>query len=128
MNENITDVAVRLSNVTKYYSIGSVQVKALRNVTLSIRTRRFTTIIGASGSGKTTLLNLIGCMDVPTAGDVMVCGRNIGELDDNALSDLRAHDIGFIFQNFSLIATLSAYENVEFPAVDDWRIKRRASR
>jgi putative ABC transport system ATP-binding protein len=72
-------------------------------------------LIGASGSGKTTLLNLIGCIDAPTRGMVEVCSQNIAELDDNETSEFRARNIGFIFQNFSLVPVLSAYENVEYP-------------
>ncbi len=76
---------------------------------------RFSMLIGKSGSGKTTLLNLIGCIDAPTQGSVEVCGQKIADLADNDLSDFRARNIGFIFQNFSLIPVLTAYENVEYP-------------
>jgi len=72
-------------------------------------------VVGPSGSGKTTLLNLIGCIDTPSNGTAEVCQQNIGELPDNAVSDFRARNIGFIFQNFSLVPVLSAYENVEYP-------------
>jgi putative ABC transport system ATP-binding protein len=74
-------------------------------------------LIGASGSGKSTLLNLIGCIDSPTRGSVEVCGEAVGGLDDDRLSDFRARNIGFIFQTFSLVPVLSAYENVEHPLV-----------
>ncbi len=72
-------------------------------------------VIGPSGSGKTTLLNLVGCIDAPSTGTVEVCGQRVGELKDNALADFRARHIGFVFQNFSLVPVLSAYENVEYP-------------
>ena len=107
--------AVRLGRVVKTYRAGAVDVPALRGVTLGIRYRRFTTLIGASGSGKTTLLNLIGCIDRPTTGTVEVCGEDILSLDTNQIADFRARNIGFIFQNFSLVPVLSAYENVEYP-------------
>jgi putative ABC transport system ATP-binding protein len=72
-------------------------------------------IVGPSGSGKTTLLNLIGCLDTPTAGRVIVAGQDVATLTDDAISDFRAQKVGFIFQNFSLIPVFSAYENIEYP-------------
>ena len=106
---------VRLRQVKKTYRTGTVEVAALRGISLDIPSHRFTMIIGPSGSGKTTLLNLIGCIDAPTDGTVEVCGAATGRLADNALSDFRARNIGFIFQGFSLVPVLSAYENVEYP-------------
>jgi putative ABC transport system ATP-binding protein len=106
---------VRLAGVSKIYGSGTSAVKALRDVTLEIPANRFSTVVGASGSGKTTLLNLIGCIDTATRGAVAVCGQNIAELPDDALADFRARNIGFIFQAFSLIPVLTAYENVEYP-------------
>ncbi|HWD26609.1 MAG TPA: ABC transporter ATP-binding protein [Rhizomicrobium sp.] len=107
--------AVRLTNVTKRYASGRIEVRALRGITLAIPAERFTMVVGPSGSGKTTLLNLIGCIDAPTSGAVEVAGVAVGTLRDTALSDFRAATIGFIFQGFSLIPVLSAYENVEYP-------------
>jgi putative ABC transport system ATP-binding protein len=109
------DAAVRLGDVTKTYQAGAVEVKALRGISLSIPPQRFTMIVGPSGSGKTTLLNLIGCIDSPSSGTVEISGQNIGGLSDNAISDFRARKVGFIFQSFSLIPVLTAYENVEYP-------------
>ncbi|MGZ3402091.1 MAG: ABC transporter ATP-binding protein [Phenylobacterium sp.] len=106
---------VRLSDVTKTYKVGAVTVEALRGVSLTIPARRFTMLVGPSGSGKTTLLNLIGCIDRQTSGQVEIAGRDILGMDDTELSDFRAQKIGFIFQGFSLIPVLSAYENVEYP-------------
>jgi putative ABC transport system ATP-binding protein len=106
---------VRLSRVTKTYRVGSTEVKALDDITLSIPSDRFSIVIGASGSGKTTLLNLVGCIDTPTDGAVQVCGEDVTELSDDNLADFRARNIGFIFQNFSLVPVLTAYENVEYP-------------
>jgi putative ABC transport system ATP-binding protein len=106
---------VRLDRVARTYQLGAIAVPALKEVTLEIPYHRFSMLIGASGSGKTTLLNLIGCIDAATRGTVEVCGQNIAELDDNATSAFRARNIGFIFQNFSLVPVLSAYENVEYP-------------
>jgi putative ABC transport system ATP-binding protein len=106
---------VRLREVAKAYRSGALEVPALRGISLEIPSHRFSVVIGASGSGKTTLLNLIGCIDTPSSGAVEVCGENIAALTDEALSDFRARNIAFIFQNFSLVPVLSAYENVEYP-------------
>ena len=115
MSESAEEPVVRLRGLTKTYATGSVAVAALKGISLDIPRHRFSMVVGPSGSGKTTLLNLIGCIDVPTAGTVEVCGEAVGRLGDNALSDFRARNIGFIFQGFSLIPVLSAYENVEYP-------------
>lgn len=106
---------VRLTNVVKTYKVGAVDVRALRGISLAVQPQRFTMLVGQSGSGKTSLLNLIGCIDAPTAGKVEVSGQDIARLGDNALSDFRARKVAFIFQSFSLIPVLSAYENVEYP-------------
>ena len=111
-NEN---PVARLEGVDKTYRLGDVDVIGLKNVSLSIRRKKFTVIVGPSGSGKTTLLNMLGCIDIPNAGTLEVCGSEIATLTDDELSNFRAARIGFIFQNFSLIPVLSAYENVEYP-------------
>jgi len=105
----------RLRDVAKTYEVGAVEVPALKSISLDVTSQRFTMIVGPSGSGKTTLLNLIGCIDAPTSGTVEVCGQAIADLSDNAVADFRARHIGFIFQGFSLLPVLSAYENVEYP-------------
>jgi len=109
--------AVRLRDAAKVYRTGEVEVPALRGISIDIPYHRFSMVIGASGSGKSTLLNLIGCIDAPTRGTVEVCGEAVGALDDDHLADFRARNIGFIFQTFSLVPVLSAYENVEYPLV-----------
>ena len=106
---------VGLARVSKTYRVGSTDVKALADITLAIPSNRFSIVIGASGSGKTTLLNLIGCIDTPTGGTLEVCGEDVTRLGDDTLADFRARNIGFIFQNFSLVPVLTAYENVEYP-------------
>ena len=106
---------VRVRDVTKTYRSGALDVPALRGISLEIPSHRFSVVIGASGSGKTTLLNIIGCIDAPSSGTVEVCGENIAALSDDAVSDFRARNVGFIFQTFSLVPVLSAYENVEYP-------------
>jgi putative ABC transport system ATP-binding protein len=115
--EGISSNVVRLSRVSKTYRVGATDVKALDQISLAIPSNRFSIVIGASGSGKTTLLNLIGCIDMPTGGAVEVCGENVAGLTDDTLADFRARNIGFIFQNFSLVPVLTAYENVEYPLI-----------
>ena len=107
--------AVSLNHVAKIYRAGALEVPALKDVSLEVPFHRFSTVIGASGSGKTTLLNLVGCIDTPTSGTVEVCGQDVARLDADEIADFRAKHIGFIFQNFSLVPVLSAYENVEYP-------------
>ncbi len=106
---------VRLRNVAKTYRAGTIEVAAVRDMNLEISPDRFTMVVGPSGSGKTTLLNLIGCIDTPTSGQVEIGGADIGSFGDDALSDFRARNIGFVFQHFNLVPVLSAYENVEYP-------------
>src|ERR1700756_2346024 len=102
---------VRFREVGKVYDDEGLRVTAIRSVTFDIPAERFAMIVGPSGSGKTTLLNLIGCIDAPDAGAVEVCGETVGAMRDDALTDFRARQIGFIFQNFNLFPVLSAYEN-----------------
>ena len=107
--------SVVLKQVSKTYRLDAIGVPALTDINLEIRASRFTVISGASGSGKTTLLNLIGCIDKPDGGEIVVAGQPVQSLTDDALSDFRARHIGFIFQNFNLLPVLTAYENVEYP-------------
>ncbi len=107
--------SVRVEDVTKDYDLGRTKVPALRGVSLAVEPGEFIAVAGPSGSGKSTLLNLIGCLDRPTSGRVVIAERDVAALGDDALSDLRARTIGFIFQTFNLIPVLSALENVEFP-------------
>jgi putative ABC transport system ATP-binding protein len=104
-----------LTQVKKTYHLDSVEVPVIKGVDILVRQAKFTVLLGPSGSGKTTLLNMIGCIDRPDEGDVIVSECKVGELSDDALSDFRAKNIGFIFQNFNLLPVLSAYENVEYP-------------
>ena len=92
------DVIVRVQDVSKIYHLGKTEVPALRGVSLEIHRGEFLSIAGPSGSGKTTLLNLIGCIDTPTSGRVIVDGSDTRDLSERALTDLRLHRIGFIFQ------------------------------
>lgn len=104
-----------LTRVEKTYRLDSVAVPVIKGVDVLVRSACFTVLLGPSGSGKTTLLNMIGCIDRPTQGDVVVADCQVGDLSDDALSDFRARNIGFIFQNFNLLPVLSAYENIEYP-------------
>ncbi len=105
----------RVENVTRNYTIGEVETQALRGVTLGIEPGEFTALVGPSGSGKTTLLQLMGCLDQPTAGKVFVNGKDVSTLKRSERADVRRGTIGFIFQFFALIPTLTAYENIEMP-------------
>jgi putative ABC transport system ATP-binding protein len=105
---------IRCRGVTKIYRQGAVEVPALRGVDLAVAAGDFATLSGPSGSGKTTLLSLMGGLDRPTAGEIVVDGQILGDLDNNYLADLRLRKIGFVFQTYSLIPVLSAAENVEF--------------
>jgi putative ABC transport system ATP-binding protein len=106
---------VRVENVSKEYLLGEQRVEALKNVTLSIESGVFMSIAGPSGSGKSTLLNLIGCIDTPTTGRILIDGQDVSGRTPDQLADLRARTIGFIFQSFNLLPVLSAAENVEYP-------------
>ncbi len=105
----------KIENVTRYYKIGNVETQALRGVNLTIENGEFTALVGPSGSGKTTLLQLIGCLDQPTSGRVVINGKDATRLNRNQRADMRRGTIGFIFQFFALIPTLTAYENIEMP-------------
>ena len=105
----------KIENVTRTYKIGKVETRALRGVSVSIENGEFTALVGPSGSGKTTLLQLIGCLDQPTSGHVYVNGKDVSKLNRNQRADMRRGTIGFIFQFFALIPTLTAYENIELP-------------
>jgi putative ABC transport system ATP-binding protein len=106
---------VKIENVARVYKIGKMETQALQGVNLSIENGEFTALVGPSGSGKTTLLQMIGCLDQPTSGRVIINGKDVTTLNRNQRADMRRGTIGFIFQFFALIPTLTAYENVEMP-------------
>jgi putative ABC transport system ATP-binding protein len=106
---------VELKNVSKVYKMEKVEVLALREVNMKIKKGEFVAVIGPSGSGKSTLLHMIGCLDRPTKGEVILDGIDVSKLSDNELSRIRAEKIGFVFQFFNLYPTLTALENVELP-------------
>ncbi len=123
MNGKNHIVAVR--GVSKDYQLGKTVVPALRDVTLEVDEGEFLSIAGPSGSGKTTLLNLVGCVDTPTAGTVLVDGKDTSRLTERALTDLRLRTIGFIFQSFNLVSVLSVFQNVEFPLLLQGTLTRK---
>lgn len=108
-------MSIRTEELHKHYKVGGVTVRALDGVSLEIADGEYVTIVGTSGSGKSTLMNILGCLDTPTSGRYFLDGREVGSLSDSELSEIRSRRIGFIFQNFNLIPSLTALENVELP-------------
>ena len=106
---------IKIRDMSKIYNPGENEVRALDHIDLDIATHEFVAIIGQSGSGKSTLMNMLGCLDVPTEGTYHLEGRDVSDLSDDELSDIRNKEIGFIFQGFNLISSLTALENVELP-------------
>ena len=104
---------VKFDNVTRVYQTGEHELKALDNVSFSLEEGKFVVILGPSGAGKSTLLNMLGGLDSPTSGTITVNNKDISKLSDNELADYRASTIGFVFQFYNLIPTLTVYENVE---------------
>ncbi len=106
---------LQLEHVYKNYSRGKNDVPVLKDICLEVEKGEYLAIMGPSGSGKTTLMNLIGCLDVPSEGKYMLDGQDIGEMDDNALAEIRNKYIGFVFQNFYLLPKMTALDNVALP-------------
>ena len=113
MNNNGT--VVKLVDVHKTYHTGEMEVNAVRGVSLEIHRAEFVALMGASGSGKSTLMNILGCLDRPTSGHYLLDDADVSGLDRDRLADIRNRKIGFVFQNFNLLARTSARENVELP-------------
>jgi len=109
------DAMIYTENLNKTYKVGSVKVNVLKDITLSIPEGKFTALCGPSGSGKTTLLNIIGGIDRPTSGKIFVGGEDLTLQDEDALSDYRCNNVGFVFQAYNLVSTLTVAENVAFP-------------
>ena len=108
---------VQIEDLSKIYNPGENEVRALDHVNLEIEDQEFVAIIGHSGSGKSTLMNMLGCLDVPTSGTYRLHGKDVSDLSDDELSDIRNKEIGFVFQGFNLIQNLTALENVELPLI-----------
>jgi len=108
---------IELRNVCKTYQMGEVQVKALKGVDLDVNDGEFLAIMGPSGSGKSTMVNMIGCLDIPDCGNIYLEGKDIAHLSESELAQIRGRIIGFVFQQFNLIPTLTALENVTLPMI-----------
>lgn len=113
MKDNVPVIEMR--NVRKIYSMGESEVQALRGVTFSVNNGEFISIMGPSGSGKSTCMNMIGCLDRPTDGDVIIDGRKTAEMDERDLAFLRNETVGFVFQQYHLLPTMTVLENVMLP-------------
>ena len=113
MNKTI----IELKNVTKTYIMGEVKLDALKNVSFKVDEGEFLSIMGASGSGKSTMMHIIGALDLPTKGETYISSKKLSNLSEDELSEIRGRKIGFVFQEFNLIQTLTALENVSLPAL-----------
>lgn len=111
------DIIIKLEDVWKVYKMGEVEVPALRGINLEVKRGEFLAVMGPSGSGKSTAMNMIGCLDVPTKGRIFLEKHDISKLSESDLAQIRGKKIGFIFQQFNLISTLSALENVALPMI-----------
>ena len=109
------DTVIDVIDVRKSYQIGGMEIPILNGIDLTVRSGEFLAIMGPSGSGKSTLMNMIGCLDRPTGGQVILKGKDINKISDNELAHLRGQEIGFIFQTFNLIPRMTAIQNVELP-------------
>ena len=121
-------VVIDIENITKNYVMGEETVHALRGVSLQIHRNEYLAIMGPSGSGKSTLMNMLGCLDTPTSGRYEFNGKNVAEMDDDELAEIRNREIGFVFQTFNLLPRSTSLRNVELPliyaGVDPGRARR----
>ena len=115
MSNEVRPVAFQVDQLTRRYEMQGETVHALRGVSFEVRAGDYVAIMGPSGSGKSTLLNVLGCLDRPTSGRYLLAGQNVATLDDDALSEVRASSIGFVFQSYNLLPALSAVENAAVP-------------
>ena len=118
---------IQLRDIRKTYTLGEVEVHALRSVSLDIDRGEYVALMGPSGSGKTTLMNTLGCLDHPTSGSYLLEGEEVVEMSGDQRARLRNRKIGFVFQNFNLLSRTSALENVELPLLYSLAVPRQAS-
>jgi putative ABC transport system ATP-binding protein len=111
------ETVIDLARVTKVYRTGSISVAALRGVSLAIDQGEYVAIVGPSGSGKSTLMHILGCLDIPTSGGYLLAGEDVSHMSETALAEVRNRRIGFVFQQFNLLASMTAWQNVELPLV-----------
>jgi putative ABC transport system ATP-binding protein len=111
------DSVIELERVTKVYKTGSISVAALRGVSLSVTEGEYVAVIGPSGSGKSTLMHILGCLDIPTSGRYHLAGDDVSHMSETELAEVRNRRIGFVFQQFNLLASMTAWQNVELPLV-----------
>ena len=111
------DRVIEIHDIVKNYQVGSVIVRALRSITVSINRNEYVAIMGPSGSGKSTLMNLVGCLDTPTSGTYILNGIDVSKMEDDYLAEIRNKEIGFVFQTFNLLPRYTALENVTLPLI-----------
>lgn len=111
------DSLIQLKEIAKIYQMGTLEVKALQNITLDIKKNEYVALMGPSGSGKSTLMNILGCLDTPSKGDYILNNTDVSHLEDNQLAEIRNKEIGFVFQTFNLLPRYTALENVALPLI-----------
>ena len=111
------EAVIELNHVTKVYRTGTISVAALRGVSLRINSGEYVAVVGPSGSGKSTLMHILGCLDTPTAGTFHLAGQDVSNMSEEALAEVRNRRIGFVFQQFNLLPSMTAWQNVELPLV-----------
>lgn len=111
------NLLIEIKNITKLYIMGTEELYALKGVTVNIKKNEYVAIMGPSGSGKSTLMNILGCLDTPSSGEYHLNGKNVSEMDDDELAEIRNREIGFVFQTFNLLARSDALHNVELPLI-----------